>query len=92
MAAEIRARRGENGLNMLSCREVTDHASDFLDTQLPLRVRLQLRMHLLMCRFCREYVRQMLLVVRALRRMPPHEAPPERLAHELAKAFNENRL
>lgn len=72
---------------MLSCREVTDRASDFLDTQLPLRVRLQMRMHLLMCRFCREYVRQMSLVVRTLRRMPPHEAPPEGLARELAKAI-----
>ena len=40
---------------MLNCREVSERASDFLDTELPWQVRLQMRFHLLMCRFCREY-------------------------------------
>lgn len=58
---------------MLNCREITERASDFLDATLPWRVRLQVRLHLMMCRFCREYVRQMALVVGSLRRLPRQE-------------------
>ena len=62
---------------MLNCREVSERASDFLDAALPYRERLQVRLHLLMCRICREYVRQMTLVVRTLRRLPRVGAPAE---------------
>lgn len=62
---------------MLNCREITEHASGFLDDALPWRVRLQVRLHLMMCRDCREYVRQMSLVVRTLRRLG-HGHPQER--------------
>ena len=62
---------------MLNCREVSERASDFLDATLPVRVRLQVRLHLLMCRICREYVRQMALVVGALRRLPRLAPAPE---------------
>ena len=69
---------------MLNCREVSERVSDFLDGTLPFSVRLQMRLHLLMCRFCREYVRQMALVVGALRRLqrnePAAEPGPELLA------------
>lgn len=58
---------------MLNCRDISERASDFLEAALPLRIRLQIRMHLLMCRFCREYVRQMALVVRTLGRLPRPE-------------------
>jgi predicted anti-sigma-YlaC factor YlaD len=58
---------------MLNCREITERASDFLDAALPWHVRLQVRLHLMMCRFCREYVRQMALVVGSLRRLPRRE-------------------
>lgn len=55
---------------MLNCREVTESASDYLDATLPWRVRLQMQLHLWMCRHCREYVRQMSLVVQTLARLP----------------------
>ena len=58
---------------MLKCREITERASDFLDATLPWHVRLQVRLHLIMCRFCREYVRQMTIVVGSLRRLPREE-------------------
>ena len=56
---------------MLNCREITERASDSLEGALPWHVRLQVRLHLMMCRFCREYVRQMVLVVRTLQRLRP---------------------
>jgi predicted anti-sigma-YlaC factor YlaD len=62
---------------MLNCREISEYASDFLDSALPWRIRLQVRLHLMLCRFCREYVRQMTLVAGALRRLPRREPPTE---------------
>ncbi|MEX2660682.1 MAG: zf-HC2 domain-containing protein [Vicinamibacterales bacterium] len=59
---------------MLNCKEITQRASDFLDGTLPWRDRLEVRLHLMMCRFCREYLRQMNLVVRTLRRLPARKA------------------
>ncbi|MBA3887967.1 MAG: zf-HC2 domain-containing protein [Acidobacteria bacterium] len=58
---------------MPTCRDVADHASDLLDDTLPWTTRLQLRMHLLMCGRCREYVRQLALVIATLRALPPEE-------------------
>jgi predicted anti-sigma-YlaC factor YlaD len=55
---------------MLNCREVTELASDYLDATLSWRARVQMGLHLWMCRYCREYVRQMALVVRTLGRLP----------------------
>ena len=71
---------------MLSCKEITERASDFLDGTLPWPVRLQVRLHLMMCRFCREYVRQLSLVVRSLRRLP-REAPSPETQRELLSLF-----
>lgn len=69
---------------MLNCRDVTERASDFLDAAVPFRVGLQVRLHLLMCRFCREYVRQMELVVRVLRQLPRDEPPAQRQTELMA--------
>lgn len=51
---------------MKTCREVYEEASDLLDDQLPLLSRLEIRMHLLLCRHCRRYVRQLRLLTRTL--------------------------
>jgi predicted anti-sigma-YlaC factor YlaD len=69
---------------MLNCREITERASDFVDATLPWRARLQVRVHLMMCRFCREYIRQMALVARTLRRLPGQEPSPELQEERLA--------
>lgn len=77
-------------MKMLNCREITEHTSDFLDATLPWRVRVQVRLHLMMCRFCREYVRQMALLTRTLRRLPP-QGPPDELQNELLAQFRASR-
>ena len=52
---------------MLRCREVTRlHASDELATA-PLRTRLGVRLHLLLCRHCRRYVRELARIGQATR-------------------------
>jgi predicted anti-sigma-YlaC factor YlaD len=52
---------------MLSCHDVTSLASDYLDSVLPRRARLGIRVHLLLCWMCRRYVRQIELTTKVLR-------------------------
>lgn len=75
---------------MLNCREITERASDFLDGGLPWQMRLEVRLHLMMCRFCREYLRQMALVARTLRRLSSPPPAPER-NEELLRLFRAER-
>lgn len=43
---------------MLSCKETTRTISEGLDRRLPLRWRIALRLHVMMCSACRAYKRQ----------------------------------
>jgi hypothetical protein len=53
---------------MLSCKEVSHLVSESLDRKLPFHLRLQMRIHLLMCRFCSRFRKQVLFVRGAARR------------------------
>ena len=53
---------------MLSCKEVVARADDYVDRQLSWREKLAVRLHLLLCSYCRRYVRQLRLLIAALRR------------------------
>ncbi len=44
---------------MLNCKEVTQLASESLDRKLTLKERIGLRFHLMMCKLCTRYVRQL---------------------------------
>lgn len=54
---------------MLSCKDVTQLISESMDTSLPVGKRIGVRIHLLMCRFCARYERQLLLIRETLRRL-----------------------
>ena len=73
---------------MLTCRDVTELATDYQEGALSLGRRLEVRLHVLMCRFCRRYLAQMRTVADALRRLPP-EGPPTAVNERLAAAFRE---
>ena len=62
---------------MLSCKEVTAHASQALDQPPGWFAGLSLRMHLFMCVDCRRYVLQLGLVSRATRSPTPPAEPDE---------------
>ncbi len=47
---------------MLSCKEVSYLVSESLDRKLPLWQRIQVRLHLLMCRFCSRFRKQVLFL------------------------------
>ncbi|WP_137152699.1 zf-HC2 domain-containing protein [Devosia sp. FKR38] len=52
---------------MLSCRELSETATDYLEGALTLRQRVGVTMHLLMCKHCRAYVDQLAKTVSLLK-------------------------
>lgn len=61
---------------MLSCRDVTRLISDSMDRTLPAGKRIGVRVHLLLCRFCARYKRQLLLIRDTVRRISAAEGDP----------------
>jgi len=67
---------------MLSCKDVTRLLSESMDRSLPLGKRIGVRMHLLICRFCARYERQLLLIRETVRRISATEGGPAGAAGE----------
>lgn len=67
-----------------TCREVTRLQSDALDQNLPFSKRAGLRLHLLVCSWCRRYAKQIRFLREALRNHPGelHEASSQGLSPE----------
>lgn len=62
---------------MLTCRELTELITDYLEGRMPLMQRLRFQLHLGMCRHCRAYLRQMRATVRTLGMILAEPPPPE---------------
>jgi hypothetical protein len=74
---------------MLSCQQIVDQTSDFIERRLRLRSRLAFLMHIAMCRGCRTYVGQVRLTLLSLRNLP-RKAPPEGVRESLVSRFGES--
>lgn len=76
---------------MLSCKEVMERSSDYLDGQLRLRERVGVRAHLAICVNCRRFMRQMRLSRVVLCRLPERPIPElDALAERLARYRRES--
>ena len=62
---------------MLHCREISKLVSESMERDLPLGQRLGVRMHLMMCRMCSGFARQVRLLRRAARENPERLGPDE---------------
>ncbi len=62
----------------LSCKEVSELVSQSLERKLRLRERIAVRLHLMMCRMCTNYRKQILFLHDAIRqlRVTGHPAEP----------------
>ena len=60
---------------MLSCKEMTELITDYLERRLSFVDRARFQMHLGMCQHCRRYLKQTKLLVAALGAMPPEPVP-----------------
>lgn len=74
---------------MLRCREAAALVSEAQAHPLPFRRRLALKVHLMMCRACRRFAKQVAFLHRAALRLrkedPPEHLPP--LSPEAARAM-----
>jgi predicted anti-sigma-YlaC factor YlaD len=69
---------------MLSCKEVSIKVSESLDRKLPLRERLKVKLHLLICQACQHMVRQLALLHAASRRFASAEVLPDMMQETLS--------
>jgi hypothetical protein len=68
---------------MLSCKDVTQLLSESMDASLPIGKRVGVRLHLLICKFCLRYKRQLLLIRETARRLAAiDDIPGETLSAE----------
>jgi hypothetical protein len=75
---------------MLSCKDVTKLLSESMDRSLPLGKRVGVRLHLLICKFCARYERQLLLIRETARRLAATvEAPGESFGGTLSEEARE---
>jgi hypothetical protein len=57
-------------MSMMSCQDISKVISDSLEHKLPLRIQVELHMHLMMCTFCRTYRKKTFLMRRILHADP----------------------
>jgi predicted anti-sigma-YlaC factor YlaD len=69
----------------LTCRDLTDRASEYLDGRLPNLIKVLVGMHLTSCVYCRTYVKQIGLVSSALRSLPNLYPAPMELSLLMSK-------
>jgi len=57
---------------MLNCKQATELVSHSLDRRLPFGQKIELKLHLMMCRLCRNYAKQLWHIRRISPRMDSH--------------------
>lgn len=59
---------------MAQCKDIAEEATQYIDGDLPLRRRISLYFHLVVCKCCRVYLDQMRDTIRAVTVFKPKEA------------------
>lgn len=62
---------------MITCRELTELVTDYLERRMSLVQRLRFQAHLGMCRHCRAYINQMRKTIATLGQLPADPIEPE---------------
>lgn len=71
---------------MLTCKEITQLVTDYLEGRLSLWQRLMFRMHIGLCEHCHRYLQQMRVTI-ALEGAIPSDSPPPEVRDELLRRF-----
>lgn len=72
---------------MLTCRELTEIVTDYLEGRMPFGRRVMFHLHVGMCRHCRAYLRSMRMTMKTLGNLP-EVAPPPEVKDELMRRFD----
>jgi hypothetical protein len=60
----------------ITCRELIELVTDYLEERLPLADRTRFELHLVFCEHCRRYLQQMRQVLAATGKLTEETAPP----------------
>jgi len=71
---------------MLTCNQITELVTDYVEGRLSLGDRVRFRMHVGMCKHCKEYLRQMRLTVKTVGQLPDEPMPSD-VKDELLRRF-----
>lgn len=79
----------------MTCKEITKLVSESLDRPLPIRQRLAIRLHVLLCKLCDRYRQHLFIIRDAVRRHPDrlegHESPsPPSLSPEARERIKDS--
>jgi len=77
---------------MLSCKDVTRLLSESMDRSLPFGKRIGVSLHLLICKFCVRYERQLLLIRETARLLVAQEDAPGASPGELLSQEAKERI
>lgn len=58
---------------MIQCKDLSEEAGNYLDATLPLRKRIELFIHLLICHNCRNYLQQIRSTIKTVKVLRPKE-------------------
>jgi predicted anti-sigma-YlaC factor YlaD len=75
---------------VLTCQELTELATDYVEGSTSFGQRVGIWMHLAMCKHCRAYLLQYRQTVATLGRLPD-EPPPAECREELLRRFRERK-
>lgn len=68
---------------MLKCRDVAKESGDYIEHAMPWHRVMQMKLHLLMCRHCRNFVKHMRTAITFFRKLPADKLPDDK-AREIA--------
>jgi predicted anti-sigma-YlaC factor YlaD len=76
---------------MLSCKDITEKANEYIDDELPFMKRLSVQMHLFICKNCRRYMDQLHITIQTLGRLNKTEPVSEERSRQLVECFKKER-
>lgn len=79
---------------MYKCKEIIELSSKNMDASLPWVTRMEMKLHLLLCKTCHRYAQQLMVMQKALGMIENHRAPcqlSEQAKQRIAKKIQENK-
>lgn len=73
----------------MTCRQLVELVSDYLDDRMPPETRASFEAHIDGCDLCRVYVEQMRVTIRTLGRLEPEDAMSDEARTQLMTAFRD---
>ncbi|MFP6805589.1 MAG: anti-sigma factor [Pseudomonadales bacterium] len=74
---------------MITCKDISNTTSDYLEGPSSLLQRFQLRLHLTMCKYCRRYFRQLQLTMKVASNISSAPEPDDEKIEELIQKLKQ---